>query len=694
MSEPERPEPSDEDVSAAGSPAASESRPEAEPVAAEAAAGSAEADEPQEPEHQKPAEPAASGAAEAAPEPEEPAEPAAAEEPARPAPEEPAAEEAAEPAPEPKEPAAAEEPAEPAATEEPAEPAAAEESAEPAPEPEEPSEEPAEPLAADDAPAPDPAAPALAEPKRWPRRLGLALVALLVLLLLLPTILSQGFLSAILRSQAGASVGQSEVSWTGGVQLQALDREHRAASPGDMGYAFWCRELALETSLVGSAWAGATGGEVRAKVVLRGAGLRLELGDGSAPAEESPPPPGKEPSKESEGDSGRPCGAAIDLVLDGFDVHLRQANAPLMILEGLQGQGQLALAKDGSFQLTAPLELELRSLRVPLGTVEQPWDGLLDVRGAKLLIKRLVLPAAGPPVIEAEVSSPSLHVYGLEFRDARLTAQSEGPAVVLGLTGDHPGAKGTLAFSSRVNRSNATRWPVSLDLDLEELPVRGVMGDLVPVLLPMVHSVNDRAGRFPPVSLHSRGQFDLVFGEEGIDGQATLDSLQAKGKVGLAPGKLESSILLRGYVSALTQLEVGGVLGAFLPQDWAFEGGESPFDVVGERFKLHSFPLKTQVLDLRLGAEVGMVSGEYDATVKGRGRGELPEQAEAVLGSLDRAGGIGLRGNLWEITDPAVVLPSRDVLLKAVKAEGAGGVWLERGGSLLEGVGEGLRLPR
>ena len=522
-----------------------------------------------------------------------------------------------------------------------------------------------------------------------------ALVACLLLVLLLPTILSQGLLSALLRSQGGAQVGKSEVSWTGGLRLESLDREQSAASPADMGYAFWCREMALETSLVGTAWAGATGGEVVAKVVLRGAGMRLELGEGNAPAEDpaATPAPDAEPPP-SEGDSGLPCGAKVELVLDGFDVHVRQAGAPLVILEGLSGSGSLELAKDGSFQLTTPMTLELKSLRVPLGTVEQPWDGRLDVRGAKLLIKRLVLPAEGDPVIEAEITSPSLHVYGLEFREARLTAKSEGPEVVLALTGNHPGADGTLAFASRVNRSNATRWPVSLDLDLRELPVRGVMGDLVPVLLPMVHSVNNRAGRFPPISLHSRGQFELVFGPEGLEGQQTLDSLKAKGKVALAPGKLESSLLLKGYANALTQLEVGSVLGAFLPTDWAFEGGESPFDVVGERFKLHSFPLRTKVLDLQLGAEVGIVSGDYDAKIKGRGRGKLPKQAEAVLGSIDRAGGIGLRGNLWEIDDPAVVLPTKEALLKAIQAEGAGGAWLERGGPILEGVGEGLKLPR
>jgi len=531
--------------------------------------------------------------------------------------------------------------------------------------------------------------------RRWLKVVGGVLIASLLFVLLLPTILSQGILSALLRSQAGAELGRSEVSWTGGLRLEALDREHNAASPEDMGYAFWCQEMVVETSLVGSAWAGVTGGDVEAKVVLRGAGMRLELGEGSAPPEDpaATPAPSESPPP-AEGEGGLACGAKVELVLDGFDVHVRQGGGPLVILEGLSGSGSLEVAKDGSFQLTTPLALELTSLRVPMGSVEQPWDGRLDIRGASLLVKRLVLPIKGDPIVEAEITSPSLHVYGLEFRDARLTAKSEGPEVVLGLTGNHPGADGTLAFASRVNRSNATRWPVSLDLDLRELPVRGVMGDLVPILLPMVHSVNNRAGRFPPISLHSRGQFELVFSEEGIEGQQTLDSLKAKGKVALAPGKLQSSLLMRGYVNALTQLEVGSVLGAFLPADWEFEGGESPFDVVGERFKLHSFPLRTKVLDLTLGAEVGMVSGDYDAKVKGRGRGKLPKQAEGVLGSIDRAGGIGLRGNLWEFGEPAVVLPAKKVLLEAIKAEGAGGAWLERGGPLLEGVGEGLKLPR
>ncbi|MBL4848130.1 MAG: hypothetical protein JKY65_21650 [Planctomycetes bacterium] len=523
--------------------------------------------------------------------------------------------------------------------------------------------------------------------------LCLAAVAALVFVLLLPTILSQGILSAVLRGQMGGQVGASEVSWTGGVSIRALDLEQiPETGKAELGYAFWCREVSLETSLLSAALAGASGGQVEGRIVLRGGGVRVEL-----PAKgDSEPAPEEQTPEEEAGTSSeaRSYGMEFSLVLEDFDVHVRRAGGPLLILEGLEGEGRVSVSRDGSMKLTSPLELRLKSLKQPLGPSENPWDGLLEFRGATLRFETLVIPASGDPEIVARLSSPSIHVAGLEFREVVLTAKSEGSQLALDLRGAHPGAEGTLHFQSRIDRSNATRWPVSLDLDLRELPIRGVAGDFLPCLIPLAHSVNNRAGRFPPVSIRSRGDFKLVFNEDGLDGQATLDSLQAKGEVGLGAGQFEASLLIRGYASALTQLEVGSVLAEFLPRGWAFEGGTSPFNVSGDRLRLHSFPLRAKFLDLSFSAEVGVVSGDYTVKLRGGGRGALPKAALAVLKTLDRAGGVKFTGNVWDPKIPDVGLPARNVLLEAIKAEGAGAVWLERGGPLLEGAKGVLGLPR
>lgn len=538
---------------------------------------------------------------------------------------------------------------------------------------------------------PEPEAPTPAK-RRWGRIAAGVVGGAVLLVVLGPTLLSQGLLGMALRSAfagvgPGSGVAEARIAWTRGVSLSGLQLE-QAGTSQQTGFAVWAKTLEVKTWLLPAAAAASGGGELSLQVVLHEGGFRLDL----ASEEAAEPPPAEEPPAAESNEAPLPMSLDLGLDLQGLSLHLR-SKGPLLLGEGLSASGRLKLARDLSATLAEPLKITASELSIPLGAAETPWSDAAVLRDVTLDVREFAFPAGGglgDLKLEAALSCGELEFSGIRFADLLLSVSVADGKAHLELRGKHPGADGEIVLATDVDGSNDTAWPVELDLDLKRLPVKGLVGDYAAFLLPLVHETRGRRGDFPPVSLQAKGKLRLVFGEDGPDPQAILDSLDTRGSVGLGQGELHASRVLRAYTAGLTRLEIADLLEGVVPQRLAFDGGSSDFTITGGRLRLHALDLDADRLRLRAEANVGLADQSYEVVLHATPRGEVPEVARAVLRTIERAGGVKVRGKLDD-SPPEAVLPGRDVLLKAIDAEGTAKAWLERGGPTLEGAGDALR---
>jgi hypothetical protein len=475
-------------------------------------------------------------------------------------------------------------------------------------------------------------------------------------------------------------LGHAELHWGSGAEFTGFGVEATQDAPTKSGFAVWGRKVRVETALIPAAVAAATGGELKVKLVIHDGGFRFDMASEEAP----PEPPKPEPTPSEEG--GDPLSMSLDIGLDlqGIDLHIR-SGGPLLLGEGLNASGRLLLGRDLGAEFPEPLQITAKVLRLPMGEAETPWSDSLVMHDVALDVKRFAFPAGGglgELLLEATLSCARLEVSGLRFADIVLAVKVANGIAHLELAGRHPGAKGLVALATDVDSTNDTAWPLSFDVNLAQIPVEGLVADGAPFLLPVVHSTRGRRGGFPPVSAGIKGDLKLVFGDDGFDGQETLDSISASGFASMKGGAFHASAVLRAYVGALTQLEVLDLIGGVIPNQLTFSSVGSKFDIEGDTLQVRALTLESDQLVLSADAKIGLVSQNYDLRLRGQGKGGVPEPVRVVLSTLNRVGGVRLRGN-FSRDEVEAVLPSQSALLKAIRAEGAGAVWLNRGGPVL-----------
>ncbi|HBP19456.1 MAG TPA: hypothetical protein DEA08_16915, partial [Planctomycetes bacterium] len=364
------------------------------------------------------------------------------------------------------------------------------------------------------------------------------LVGLLLLVVLGPTLLSQGLLGAILRSAfagvgPGSGVGEARIAWTKGLSLSGLQLEQPGTAQ-QTGFAVWAKTLEFETWLLPIAGAAGAGGELSARVVLHEGGFRLDLATEEAP-EAAPAPADDAPPAQASDEPPLPMSLDLALDLKGVSLHLR-SGGPLLLGEGLDASGRLKLGRDLGARLAEPLKITAAELLLPLGEAATPWSDAAVLRDVTLDVSEFAFPAGGglgDLLLEATLRCGSLEFSGIRFADLVLSVSVAGGKAHLELRGKHPGADGEIVLATDVDGTNDTAWPIALDVDLERLPVKGLVGDYAAFLLPLVHETRGKRGDFPPLSLQAKGKLRLVFGEDGPDPQAILDSLDTRGSVAL-----------------------------------------------------------------------------------------------------------------------------------------------------------------
>jgi hypothetical protein len=135
----------------------------------------------------------------------------------------------------------------------------------------------------------------------------------------------------------------------------------------------------------------------------------------------------------------------------------------------------------------------------------------------------------------------------------------------------------------------------------------------------------------------------------------------------MGPGTLSSSLLIDGYLRALTGLGVASLLQGVLPAGWPTRGAEATFELPGQgRVRLPRLLIRLQGVDLEVSGE-SRFDGPFQLTVKTAGEGQ--EGLLAVLEAIDDVGGVRLRGDLAAgSVEPE--LPALEPLLEAARRRG------------------------
>ncbi len=540
--------------------------------------------------------------------------------------------------------------------------------------------------------------------------LAAGLLVLAAAVALGPWLASRTVLPAALRAALGegAQVGAVEASWRRGVVIRQLALPLRGEGGGPRGTA-WLAEVRLEAPLGRTLWDALRGRRLRGALVVGPGRVRALLPDDAAePAE-------PEPSDER-GEEGGPLagGADLSLELRGLELELAlggpsptaaaSAEAPppdRIVAEGARGVARLALASDGAWRL-AGVRLEANELRLlrpdPTATVSLHEPTL---RAAELALPDRPLAAAlGEAAADLRLAGHA-ETGGAALGPIELRAAArDGRAHAIVEAGG--GANGaTLRAVLTLDGRHAGRWPATLRLDAEGLPVRGLIGDVGPYLLPLLEATSAEGGRFPPLSLSLAGEGPLVWRDlETLDVEATLAALSGGGRAALAPGHIHGSLLLDGYARALLRLELGGLLDGLLPPDLAFGGGRGELELAQGEVRLPGWVLEGAGLALDLRGRVVLADGGFALRVAATGP-NLPSDVQGILRALDEAGGLLLEGDLT-VGEVRFGLPSPAALAEAARRLGVLEAFQTRTGPLfrrmretLEGDGrEGAPLER
>lgn len=561
-----------------------------------------------------------------------------------------------------------------------------------------------EPPVAPEQPAPPPPAPTVAAPAR-PRASCLrGFLVLLVLALLLlvfgPWLLTHSFLtrglSRSLQGVGGAEsgLGRAQLGWRDGLLLEQL----RLSDPPPGAPELLVGLLRLETDLIRLGSGAAFGAPVSARLEMREARIELLV----PPAQLSAAPPTPE-----EG-AGPPFLLPFPLrpALDVYDLHLHctwtpgAASPRRLVLRGMRAEGGGQIERDLTLDLDQGFSCQLEGLRLErLAGPDGPAATLLALERPRFTTRRLQLPplalfSLNQVHTELATEVPVLRAGNLRLTDARGSLSfADGQArIALGATAP----QGRMELESALDLRDPARWPATLRLGLHQVQLTGDLAHAAPLLVPLLRAHTWQGGRgLPPVTLGLDGRLDLLYDPAGaLDWTRSLDTLTGQGTCQLGPGQLSASLLIDGYLRALTGLGVSSLLRGVIPQGWPTSGVEARFELPGQgRVLLPRLVVRSPAVSLEMSGETRF-SGQFQLTVKTEGEGK--QGLLAVLEAIDDVGGIRLQGDLVQGT-VTPVLPDLPALLEAARKRGVLELLQEQvtGGSLREALQELQgKLPR
>lgn len=535
------------------------------------------------------------------------------------------------------------------------------------------------PLRPEASPRPLPAPPA---PERGScvRRLVVTGAVGALLVVLGPWLLTHSVLTAGLRRSlvgvAGpqAGIGRASLGWRTGLALeQLLLPEPPAGSP-----AVLMGELRVETDLVSGARGWWFGTPVSGRLVLRRTAIEYVV----PPANLAAPPAagGEAPPRESAPGAPLelPCPLLPSLDLSGLDLVTTWtpggASPRRATLRQMQASGGGQVERDLGLDLDQGFECRLEELRLErLAGPEGPAETLLAVDAPTFSTRRLKLPplalfATREVVTDMAVQAPVLRAGGVRLTDLVGTLAFADGRARIGLGA--AATQGKFELETTLDLRDAARWPMDLRVQLRDVQLTGDLAQAAPYLVPLLRAHRTSGGQsgLPPVTLELAGKLELLFDPAGaLDTPRSLDTLTGQGVLRLGGGQLSSSLLIDGYLRALTGLGVASLLRGLIPAGWPTTGVEARFELPGQgRVRLPGLVVRSGAVDLEIAGETRF-TGELDVTVKtlGEGKAGVP----ALLEAIDDAGGIRLQGNL-ATGEVRPVLPDASALLEAARRRG------------------------
>jgi hypothetical protein len=549
-----------------------------------------------------------------------------------------------------------------------------------------------------------------------------AVVALVALLAVLPTIASATFLTPLVRSRLAARFGEPvalqavRFGWTSGVEIRGLALP-AGPSATDRRSPLQLDDVRVRLSVPRVVASLLSRRPIRADVEVGRTSVYFEKNkDGTTnvragPAAKAPAPEAKKPAPAAGATPKPPFPIeatvrteAIDLVLvdhvAGRRTTLRGLRIGLQARAGSDGSLELAEAegaKPVAFERLAIQEEPAGENTVPLLEV---FEGVAEPVTAQVAGSPLISTAA-PPGLDPVRRVGAAHATfvalirgrGFEVANAKAVAAVEAPLRKIALTFDGDllpgpgvpprpeGEKGHLRVEVKARLVSASALPCAVSCHIDDADLSGAIATSAPRLLPFFDGVEGGEGPPPRLTLSVDGDVAPTWNEaQQVDPKATIRTLDVPAGEIVVTGKtLRGSKVLSAYSETLEKLGLGATeRGGGAP----VEGGEllrSRFTIQKGVLNFADMKLRADELELHANGRVDLATEEYSVQLMlGEGAyAKLPDKTARLFRNLDKAGGVTVEGTAGG-GRPRVRAPSAKELLKESGEEELKRSWRDR----------------